>query len=62
METGFRCLIALLALLAVRVRADCTSYGVDYSNGGSYFIDASSNQYFTFITIFQGNVRPRAPA
>ncbi|KAK3937407.1 hypothetical protein QBC46DRAFT_319704 [Diplogelasinospora grovesii] len=54
METTFRCLLVLLALFAPRVRADCNSYGVDYSNGGSYYIDGSSNQYFTFITVFQG--------
>lgn len=33
--------------------ADCSSYGVDYANGGAYYIDGSSNQYFSFITIFQ---------
>ncbi|KAK3682164.1 hypothetical protein B0T22DRAFT_386440 [Podospora appendiculata] len=44
----------LLAFIAFRVHADCTSYGVDYSNGGSYNIDSTSNQYFSFATIFQG--------
>ncbi|KAH8878629.1 hypothetical protein GQ53DRAFT_86082 [Thozetella sp. PMI_491] len=53
MET-FRYLWVALAVLFVGVRADCASYGVDYSNGGSYYIDGSSNQYFSFITIFQG--------
>lgn len=50
------CWLALAVLLA-RVSADvaaCSSYGVDYSNGGSYYIDGSSNQYFSFITVFQG--------
>ncbi|KAK3394867.1 hypothetical protein B0H63DRAFT_556017 [Podospora didyma] len=57
---GFRHLWALLMLLVLRVtaveatEAACTSYGVDYSNGGAYNIDATSNQYFTFITVFQG--------
>ncbi|KAL1881424.1 hypothetical protein VTK73DRAFT_3942 [Phialemonium thermophilum] len=44
----------LIGLLFLRARADCASYGVDYANGGSYSIDASSNQYFSFITVFQG--------
>lgn len=46
-----------LGLLLGRVwaaEAACSSYGVDYSNGGAYLIDASSNQYFSFITVFQG--------
>ncbi|KAK4191165.1 hypothetical protein QBC35DRAFT_488361 [Podospora australis] len=50
----FRCLWALFALLVAQASAACTSYGVDYSNGGAYYIDGSSNQYFSFITIFQG--------
>ncbi|KAI5923150.1 hypothetical protein F4810DRAFT_670573 [Camillea tinctor] len=33
--------------------AICTSYGVDYSNGGSYNIDTSLNENFTFTSIFQ---------
>lgn len=51
---AFRSLIALLALVAVRVSAQCVSYGIDYANGGEYYIDASSNQYFSFVTVFQG--------
>lgn len=54
METGFRWAWVLLAFLALRVQADCTSYGVDFANGGSYNIDSTSNQYFTFTTVFQG--------
>jgi hypothetical protein len=60
MEKVFRCCFVLLALLLVRVgatEAACSSYGVDYSNGGAYYIDGSSNQYFSFITVFQGRVR-----
>ena len=56
-----RYLWILLALLLTSVRADCASYGVDYSNGGSYYIDGSSNQYFSFITVFQGMDFPLAP-
>jgi hypothetical protein len=51
---AFRSLFALLALVAVRVSAQCVSYGIDYANGGQYYIDASSNQYFNFVTVFQG--------
>ncbi|KAG4220824.1 hypothetical protein PC116_g30697 [Phytophthora cactorum] len=43
-----------VGLFTLRVTADCASYGVDYVNGGSYDIDASSNDNFTFTTIFQG--------
>jgi len=57
MERILRCFWLLLAVLLVRVsaaEAACSSYGVDYSNGGAYYIDGSSNQYFSFITVFQG--------
>lgn len=45
----------IVALLALRAVADCASYGVDFANGGSYNIDGSSNEYFSFTTIFQGS-------
>lgn len=53
---NFRALLALVALLSLSlgVLGDCVSYGVDYANGGAYYIDGSSNQYFSFITVFQG--------
>jgi hypothetical protein len=58
MKMSFRHLrVLLLASWLPRAWADCTSYGVDYSNGGSYYIDGSSNQYFSFITVFQGMCR-----
>ncbi|KAI0853094.1 hypothetical protein F5Y00DRAFT_257746 [Daldinia vernicosa] len=44
----------ILSLFTLRALAACASYGVDYVNGGSYDIDASSNDNFTFTTIFQG--------
>lgn len=48
-------LAAILALCpGTLAQQTCSSYGVDYSNGGSYYIDGSSNQYFTFISVFQG--------
>ena len=45
---------ATVLSLSSSALADCLSYGVDYANGGAYYIDGSSNQYFSFITIFQG--------
>ncbi|CAK7202755.1 hypothetical protein SEUCBS139899_005482 [Sporothrix eucalyptigena] len=45
---------ATVLSLSTGVLADCSSYGVDYSNGGAYYIDGTSNTYFSFITIFQG--------
>ncbi|KAK0616229.1 hypothetical protein B0T14DRAFT_242742 [Immersiella caudata] len=53
MAVSFRWLWVLVACLALRVHAQCTSYGVDFSNGGRYNIDGTSNQYFSFITVFQ---------
>ncbi|KAI1462861.1 hypothetical protein F4805DRAFT_472071 [Annulohypoxylon moriforme] len=43
-----------IGLFALRALAQCSSFGVDYVNGGSYDIDSSSNNNFTFTTIFQG--------
>ncbi|KAM7221354.1 hypothetical protein V8F06_003322 [Rhypophila decipiens] len=56
MELVYRYLSLLLALLTLGVAAQsqCTSYGVDYQNQGTYSIDSTSNQYFSFITVFQG--------
>lgn len=55
-KLAVRSLWALLTLLTLRVSAACTSYGVDYSNGGSYYIDGSSNDYFSFASVFQGKL------
>ncbi|KAI0881668.1 uncharacterized protein GGS22DRAFT_54808 [Annulohypoxylon maeteangense] len=44
----------MIGLFALRVLAQCSSFGVDYVNGGSYDIDSTSNSNFTFMTIFQG--------
>lgn len=44
----------VIGLFTLRALAACSSYGVDYVNGGSYDIDASSSDNFTFTTIFQG--------
>ncbi len=62
MAAQFRGFLALVAFvsLCLGVRADCASYGVDSSNGGAYYIDGSSNQYFSFITVFQGML-PKSP-
>ncbi|KAI6256882.1 hypothetical protein MCOR27_001026 [Pyricularia oryzae] len=50
-------LTAALSLCLGAIAQSCTSYGVDYSNGGSYYIDSSSNDYFSFVSEFQGCYR-----
>lgn len=57
MISKFSGLLLFAGWLAAGVLAECMSYGVDYSNGGSYNIDASSNDYFSFATVFQGMKR-----
>lgn len=54
MAVTFRPLLVLLAALAAQVMGQCTSYGIDYANGGQYYIDASLDEYFSFVTVFQG--------
>ena len=43
-----------VALGALQVSGDCTCTGLDYTNGGSYLVDGSSNDNFTFTSVFQG--------
>ncbi|RWA05704.1 hypothetical protein EKO27_g9408 [Xylaria grammica] len=50
-------LCLLVGYLALRASAACNVYGVDYSNGGSYNIDTSSDELFSFTSIFQGCVQ-----
>ncbi len=45
---------ACLTVLAGRVLADCTCSGLDYTNGGSYLIDGTSDREFVFTSQFQG--------
>ncbi|KAL7623435.1 hypothetical protein AAE478_007117 [Parahypoxylon ruwenzoriense] len=47
-------MLGLFILRALAAPAACSSYGVDYVNGGSYDIDSSSSDDFTFTTMFQG--------
>ncbi|KAI0842463.1 hypothetical protein F5Y06DRAFT_128052 [Hypoxylon sp. FL0890] len=54
MAFTIRSLWFIIGLFALRTLAQCSSYGVDYVNGGSYDIDSTSNDNFTFTTIFQG--------
>ncbi|KAI1416119.1 hypothetical protein F5Y13DRAFT_206140 [Hypoxylon sp. FL1857] len=54
MASYIRSLWFITGLFALRAVAQCSSYGVDYVNGGSYDIDSTSNDNFTFTTIFQG--------
>ena len=32
----------------------CESYGIDFQDGGSYFIDSNSNASFTTVSEFSG--------
>ncbi len=48
-----------LALLVGRALSDCTCSGLDYTNGGSYLIDGSSDKQFIFTSQFQGRL-PRS--
>ncbi|KAI0972344.1 hypothetical protein F4678DRAFT_430043 [Xylaria arbuscula] len=50
-------LCVVVGYLALRVSAVCAVYGVDYSNGGSYNIDGSSDDLFTFTSVFQACVQ-----
>lgn len=54
MAVAIRPFLILLTVLATRALGQCTSYGVDYANGGEYNIDSTSNDYFSFVTIFTG--------
>lgn len=47
--------LPLAALLfAVNISAQCSCMGLDYTDGGSYLIDGSSNLPFTFHSAFEG--------
>ncbi|KAI2605920.1 uncharacterized protein GGS25DRAFT_533110 [Hypoxylon fragiforme] len=54
MASKFLRILFFIGLFALGAVAQCSSYGVDYVNGGSYDIDTSSHENFTFSTIFQG--------
>ncbi|CAI4219286.1 unnamed protein product [Parascedosporium putredinis] len=42
-----------VALLAARARAECVCLGIDYTNAGTYFIDDTSSESFSFISEFR---------
>ncbi|KAI0811479.1 hypothetical protein GGR55DRAFT_643292 [Xylaria sp. FL0064] len=50
-------LCLVVGCLALRASAVCAVYGVDYSNGGSYNIDPSSDELFSFTSVFQACVQ-----
>ncbi len=50
---GFLTALWLAAMAAV-VSADCVCSGLDYTNGGSYLVDGSSDKPFVFTSQFQG--------
>ncbi|EPE30348.1 P-loop containing nucleoside triphosphate hydrolase [Glarea lozoyensis ATCC 20868] len=47
------CLYALASLVSYAI-ADCASYGIDFIDGGSYFIDNTLSKPFTFLSDFEG--------
>lgn len=51
-------LIALCCVVALLLHPahgqDCSSTGLDYTNGGSYLIDAKSDASFVFTSVFSG--------
>ncbi|RDW56622.1 hypothetical protein BP5796_13087 [Coleophoma crateriformis] len=49
-------LFAFLALVHFisYAKADCSSFGIDFQNGGSYFINSKDNSSFTSVTQFEG--------
>ena len=49
-------LLLLFANLARYARGQCESYGLDFVNGGSYFIDNTLSTNFTFLSEFDGRI------
>lgn len=47
----------LLAFTSRTLAQSCLSYGIDFVNGGSYFINTLSNDSFTCVTQFSGRVK-----
>ncbi|THV49144.1 hypothetical protein BGAL_0209g00130 [Botrytis galanthina] len=44
----------VLTSIFTYVKADCASYGIDFQNGGNYFINSVDNSSFTAVTQFTG--------
>ncbi|KAF7933258.1 hypothetical protein EAE99_003143 [Botrytis elliptica] len=44
----------VLTSIFTYVKADCASYGIDFQNGGNYFINSADNSSFTAVTQFTG--------
>lgn len=47
-------LLAVFGLPADAQAPSCMSSGLDYTNGGSYNVDSTSNLKFSFTSVFQG--------
>ena len=47
-----------LVLTATLVQGQCNATGIDYTDGGQYVVDASSNKNFSFATVFSGMPLP----
>jgi hypothetical protein len=52
--------LAICALLALTpyAAAECLSFGVDFVDGGSYFINTGSPDLFNFTSFFRGMHHP----
>ncbi|KAM0126223.1 hypothetical protein ACHAO1_010180 [Botrytis cinerea] len=44
----------VLTSILTHVKADCASYGIDFQNGGNYFINSADTSNFTAVTQFTG--------
>lgn len=44
----------VLTSIFTHVKADCASYGIDFQNGGNYFINSADTSNFTAVTQFTG--------
>lgn len=49
----------MLVLQAAADLGTCKCTGIDYSNGGSYLVDGSSDENFTFTSVFEGEFERR---
>lgn len=49
-------LVAALFFATLATAQNCTCTGLDYTDGGSYLIDGSSDLPFTFHSVFEGRL------
>ena len=51
---GILGLCALVVSFIPHALGDCQSFGVDYTNGGKYFTNTHSTDFFNFTSFFEG--------